>query len=355
MSTVVLVGAGATLAESLPSRPKESFCPPLDSTFFSLCEKAKLTGRATVRTYMLKHFGIDPSKGFTMETVFGYLYSDVFSASPPPGALEAYWALVRMYAAAIARTTNRLRGRSRSGIGALMRTLLLDDDDISLVTFNQDLVIEKALESISDTDAYSDVPWNILSCYQTEFEEFLYPLDGRMFRARGGEGATDPSIHIFKLHGSLNWAWRADTLEDARNSISDPGSRVYCLTSQSVEGDLELDTATRARYLVPVVVPPIYEKGNHFREFLGPLWSGARDEIARADRLVVFGYSFPATDFNARSLLKAAYHSSRSLEEVIVIDTNPYVSSELTQLLDLDSCHQFRSVPAYRTWVQRDN
>ncbi|HYP24934.1 MAG TPA: hypothetical protein VEV43_15310, partial [Actinomycetota bacterium] len=68
MRTVVLVGAGATLAEALPARPPREQLPPLDATFFELCRLARLPGRETVQTYMEDHFGIDPfAGGHTME------------------------------------------------------------------------------------------------------------------------------------------------------------------------------------------------------------------------------------------------------------------------------------------------
>lgn len=42
LKTVVLVGAGASLAEALPSQPSGAMTPPLDATFFRLCERAQL-------------------------------------------------------------------------------------------------------------------------------------------------------------------------------------------------------------------------------------------------------------------------------------------------------------------------
>jgi hypothetical protein len=242
MATVILVGAGASLAEA-GDRTKKSLRPPLDSTFFQLCAAARLDGGATVRRYMHRQFGIDPFlPGYTMEAIFNFVYSDVFSSPRPPGALDAYWALVRMYSAAIARTTNRLRGVSRRGVGSLLRTIWPSDPDIVFITFNQDLLIEKALEAAVSTNSYADIPWNILTTYQRDFAAYLYPMRGASFRSRGGgpEGEAE-SLPIYKLHGSLNWAWRAKTREDARNSIARPGRKIYCLTGQRIEGDLELN------------------------------------------------------------------------------------------------------------------
>lgn len=355
MATVVLVGAGATLAEALPGRPRRAFTPPLDGTFFDLAKRAKLAGRDVVKKYMDREFGIDPFHSYTMESIFNYIYSDVFASPRPTGALDAYWALVRMYSAAIARTTNRLQGTTRNGIGSLLRSLWRTDKDISVITFNQDLVIEKALENASATQAYRDIPWNILTCYARDFGEFLYPTRGEIFRARGSAERLDPSLEILKLHGSLNWVWRAASREDARNSIPRPGKVVYCLTGQRVEGDLELADEETNKHLLPVLVPPVYEKGSQYREFVAPIWAAARARLAAADRLIIFGYSFPSADFSARSLLRGALHQSSRLTDIAVIDVNPSVASTLAEFLELRACSWFRDVPSYKSGQQRDN
>lgn len=276
MATVVLVGAGATVAEALPGRPKRSMQPPLDATFFALCSRAHMTGISTVRNYTETRFGIDPFSGaYSMEGIFGFVYSDLFSSPRPTGALDAYWALLRMYSASIAQTTNRLSGTARTGVGALLRALWMDDKEITFVTFNQDLVIEKAIEAAASTAAYGDIPWNLLSCYDGAFKGFIYPLRGKSFRTRGDRVRVDRSLQIHKLHGSLNWVWRAATREDARNSLPRPGNEVYCLTAERVEGDLRLEDESTNRYLIPLVVPPVYEKGPHYRKFLAPVWGRA--------------------------------------------------------------------------------
>jgi hypothetical protein len=355
MATVILVGAGATLAEALPARPRRSFRPPLDATFFDLASRARLVGGDVVKQYMEQHFGIDPFQGYKMESIFNYVYSDVFATPRPTGALDAYWALLQMYSAAIARTTNRLRGTTREGIGSVLRTLWGIDRDISFITFNQDLVIEKALEAASSTAKYAEIPWNIFTCYRRDFAAFLYPTQGATFRARGERDRPDPSLQILKLHGSLNWVWRAPTREDARNSIPRPGTDIYCLTGQGVEGDLELDEEETEKYLLPLVVPPIYEKGPQYRGFLAPLWAAARRALVSADRLIVFGYSFPSADFSARSLLRGAFHQSTKLGDVTVVDINPSVASLLADFLELRACSWFQNVPSYKSGQTSDN
>ena len=110
MSAVILVGAGATLAEALPTNPSRSMTPPLDRTFFRLCAFAELEGLPTVVSYMYDRYGIDPvASEAGMEEVFNYLYADAISPVASDETLNSYWRLIRMYSRAIALTTPETR------------------------------------------------------------------------------------------------------------------------------------------------------------------------------------------------------------------------------------------------------
>lgn len=109
MKTVIIVGAGATLAEALPSRPQKKLTPPLDKTFFKLIHEAKPPGVNRLNKYMNDNYGIKPiyrDSEHRMEEIFNYIYSDTFSGNPPQGCLDAYWALLKMYHQAMSDTTD---------------------------------------------------------------------------------------------------------------------------------------------------------------------------------------------------------------------------------------------------------
>lgn len=79
VKTVILIGAGATLAAATAARLEETPEPPLDSTFFRLAAKQKLTGFPSVRRYMFRNHGMRLTKDsdISMEKVFNYIFSDV--------------------------------------------------------------------------------------------------------------------------------------------------------------------------------------------------------------------------------------------------------------------------------------
>lgn len=338
--TVLLIGAGATLAEALPSQPSRIRLPPLDGTFLELCRLLDLEGVATLRSYMVDRYGIEPFDGsWRMEEIFNFVYSDAHTPGSGDEALEAYWALLKMYRRAIARTTNWLQHNSRSGVGALIRRVWSEADAITVVTFNQDLVIENALEIMSQTKTYARVPWDIETCYGMKFKEYLYSAQSGFFRS-----AETKSLQVLKLHGSLNWFYLARSAEDAKNSIRSPGKELYCLTNRRIYEGLTYKPARRSSHLLPLIVPPIYEKSSSYKESLGRLWRLARSAIQSADRLIIFGYSFPENDFAARSLLRSSFHQGE-LAEVTVIDASAAVAGRISALLNTPCHHYYRSVP----------
>lgn len=347
MKTVILVGAGASLAEALPQRPARDRLPPLDATFFDLCRVAKLDGRERVQSYMKRSFGIDPFNGrYRMEEVFNFIYSDAFSDDASDECLQAYWALIRMYAAAIARTTNGLIGSSRYGVGALLRFLLRQDPaaEYTFVTFNQDLVIENSIEETVRMARYGGAPWNLREAYGVAFSDFL--------RLRAGSGgfsttAGGPSIRVLKLHGSLNWFYNVRSGVDPKNSIRSPTGALHCLTNRRILSGLQYRGPNRSVDILPLVVPPIYEKASRYQAVVGAVWALARSAFEAADRMVIFGYSFPDADVAARSLLRAAFHRNHSLNEISVIDVSSGVVAGISDLLEADCTHHYRSVRGF--------
>ncbi len=347
---MVLAGAGATLAESAPARPPRTQTPPLDSTFFQLCELAQLEGRATVRQYMTRRYGLDPfADGLRMEEVFNYLYADAISPGSSDETVQAYWLLLRMYAAALTRTTRELKGTSQAGVGALLRHLWnAGTRELDIVTFNQDLVIENALEEMRSTGKYDDLPWDFQNAYATDFEEYWQNPSFASFKPQSLSGE---SIQVLKLHGSLNWMYRARSAEDARNALRSPSGTPGCLLQRVLPIELRaVDSATRRKvHLLPLVVPPIYEKSTHITTQLESVWAAAESTLEQARRLIVFGYSFPDGDFAALAMLRRCFVANDSLNSVTIINPDPTVAGKVAALTGAEEVHLYRSLQALRS------
>lgn len=348
---VFLVGAGATLAEALPGHPTQADTPPLDATFFHLCSKAAYDGKSQLRRYLKSQYGIDPlDGGFGMEEVFNIVYADARSGTPSPGCIDAYWALLGMYRDTIAHTTNRLTGTSRAGIGFLLRFFARKGErDFTFVTFNQDLVIEKAIDAAKKTQRYGSLPWDINNAYEIRFSG-VHTVSRQSRLPFHSEGSPLPKpIHVLKLHGSLNWVYRVRSAADAKNSLRSARGDLKLLNEQTILSRVYDGTGNRRTPLLPFIVPPVYEKSAHIRDVVQPAWDSARQALRTADELVIFGYSCPAADQAARNMIKNAFHHNSSVNHVHIIDPSPSTSARIGELLGAPVVSRYCTVADFVT------
>lgn len=351
MKVVILVGAGATLAEARPRQPSLRERPPLDNTFFRLCRLNGFDGGHDLRKYLKSSYGLDPYKDeHRMEEIFNYIYSDTHSPGSTRLCRQAYWGLVRMYAKAIAATTNPLDGNSRYGIGAILRNLWKVErvSDLSFITFNQDLVVEKAIEhSITEhPGTYGDIPWSIDSCYDVDFDD----IDPVRKNATKFATGSDSSTPVLKLHGSLNWIYES-TFGSYRELLdfleNPPADKLICQNDQTLYEELRYTGGKKNRRTIPFIVPPVYDKDPHSHGVLRPVWAKADEELRSADRLIVFGYSFPETDVAAQTLLKRSYYANEDMSKVTIIDIDSNTASRIADLLGSEAVHYFRDARAF--------
>jgi hypothetical protein len=129
MRTVVIVGAGGSLAQASALRPsRRRLHPPLDLTFFEKAnELSKSVTSVANRVRRLRRV-IEASGLFfdpwappspPMEQFFADVYYEV--ASNDPDAFPVFVELLHLYAVVLAHTTNWMACRNRPGlIGKLL-------------------------------------------------------------------------------------------------------------------------------------------------------------------------------------------------------------------------------------------
>lgn len=99
------------------------------------------------------------------------------------------------------------------------------------------------------------------------------------------------SFQLYKLHGSIN-LWSRDPLK---------GSNLQFVETCNKE---RISESLEEGYF-PYIVPPLSVKDNYYRNTeLGESWQRASSSIKKADRLVVLGYSFPASDWIMKVFLR---------------------------------------------------
>ncbi len=109
-----------------------------------------------------------------------------------------------------------------------------------------------------------------------------------------------PLVPVLKLHGSVNWARRAD--------------------SKQVEIFKRFDDVLTAE-LVPELVPPTWKKT--FEDPVERVWDEAIKKLNTATRIVIIGFSMPPTDMHFKYLIAAGLQNNVSLREVIFVNPDP--------------------------------
>jgi hypothetical protein len=122
------------------------------------------------------------------------------------------------------------------------------------------------------------------------------------------------AIPLIKLHGSANWSY-CPTCGDVQLHV--PGGR------PPVCGG----TVNHPRQ--PLIVPPTWNKGTE-SALMAPLWQAATQELSKANRIFIIGYSAPPTDTYFTFLMASALAKNNNLKEVILV--NPRMPPALVGL-----------------------
>ncbi|MGO9862548.1 MAG: hypothetical protein ACLPLR_02955 [Terriglobales bacterium] len=75
---------------------------------------------------------------------------------------------------------------------------------------------------------------------------------------------------------------------------------------------------------MPLIIPPVKEKTYElFGVLFKTVWTAAEDAIAKADHIIIIGYSFPRTDHKSSALFARAFARRQSMARVSIIDPDP--------------------------------
>jgi hypothetical protein len=336
VKTVLVVGAGGSLANALYFRGQRmrDTLPPLDTTFFEVVQARKIALSAALRTYLRSVLGVDATTTALadrrMEQVFADVFYD-FNERTVGVALDAYIDLVDLYLRVLRETTNWLCADGRRGgpVGTLLAAGAAVSDDVSIITFNHDLVIENEIHR----RARLRPRWCLDRGYGSLSSELnvLVPADRSPTFHVHADGQCDHAraIRVLKLHGSLNWCVRINSARPTANLLSGAAQRDLQLVNrrQLPVGREVYTRRSRGRgrtqwRLWPVVVPPVYAK-QALRGAIQSVWTDARSAVEDADRLVIFGYSLPGIDIEAEKLFERAVARNPRLRWIDVVNPDP--------------------------------
>lgn len=362
MATVVIVGAGGSLAQAAAYRPaRNSGHPPLDGDFFRRATTLAAgnsgirTGVQSLKTAIAAAPEVyDPWErdAVTMEQFFADVYYAVASAATATTALPVFIETLRLYRRVLAQTTNWMAAASRLGaIDRLLRHEMDRSSEVVVVTFNHDLVLESVVARLPRVAG----KWCLRSLYG---DPDLRPLNWNVSGAHPNHRAGcvhSPPLTVLKLHGSMNWLTRTPTLTPAMGTLFPPqrtNRQVYVANQRNII----LEPRTRASgrqggrgwYLWPLVVPPIYDKQRITgMNLLQQVWDKAASAIASAERLVLFGYSIPEADVLAKQMLRTAARGNTSLQCVECINPDPTIVEKVDRLLSPDVIRLFADAGSF--------
>ena len=231
----------------------------------------------------------------------------------------------------------------------------LHDDD-SIITFNWDTLLDRALSQSGRwfTDSgYSIIPRQI---YNDGWREPNYKRS---------------AFELIKLHGSTNWItsypiWNKDKLifthttgdhdvfvyEQASHEYScydgrymagyEPFSYGYYPPNLLVDSIKAEEGHIFGKYTlrngmnvkgsapsngitsIPLIITPIKKKEyGRFGDLFDVLWRKASDKIEKADRIFIIGYSFPTTDTKTNDLFVSSLERRRKIPDVVIINPFP--------------------------------
>lgn len=173
----------------------------------------------------------------------------------------------------------------------------LSEGDV-VISFNYDILMDNALrESKKLTD----------SGYLVHFQK---ASDGQNWRRAEDEPSA---VTLLKLHGSMNWLHCANCNATFLNR-SEKISPEYPSFPKNCPSCGESNV-----YFQRVIVPPILAK-DYSLQPMKYLWGQANRYVARAQEIVIIGYSFPPTDFATEALLRdrLPWSSQRQTRFVVV-------------------------------------
>jgi NAD-dependent SIR2 family protein deacetylase len=181
--------------------------------------------------------------------------------------------------------------------------------DTTFISTNYDICIDNTIVTMSDK-----INNYVMLDYGIDFTNFNLKNSWRR--------PTEPSIKLYKIHGSLNW--------------------LYCpvcngVTITPYEGGVmkQLQRARETRcldcgdYTVPIVIPPTYFK-NISNIHISKVWNAAQNSLRDADVVVFCGYSFPEADIHIKYLLKRVQGSRRKPPLKFVVYNNHEDKQEVT-------------------------
>lgn len=195
-NVVIVAGAGASRAEALHELSPGAPLPPLDTDFFKIASELGLLEDTVLAEYW-EHGNIIEAR---MEDVFCEAWID-WQKFGSEKAQEVLTILLKTLRRVLSQTTDNIECKSDGPMCQLIKNMVdCGAEKVSIITFNYDLVIEKALRTLGAPFG----EWGLQDSYGMSFRMVTYPTQSNVARF-SAKSSVIPNIEVLKLHGSYNW------------------------------------------------------------------------------------------------------------------------------------------------------
>ena len=203
---------------------------------------------------------------------------------------------------------------------SLAATVLQPSD--SIVTFNWDTLLDRHLSGYSNIgDGFSSIGGPFLEYLKLCTAEWENTIDGndirRPYAASGFESYlknTFRSTYI-KLHGSVDVV----CCKNERCRLFEKPLRAGPWTTHLRCGEC-------FESVQPYLIPPLLNKPVRGNPYVQRSWTRAKEIFSDADRICIWGYSLPPTDYWANWLIQNAWRGR--CEKLVVINPDAFLKSE---------------------------
>jgi hypothetical protein len=286
---VILLGAGATLGAVFPNFTPECR-PPLNADFFTQLQRITSKHQKMIRQVMADIVSLFGSNfTLTLEEYFTQLEFLAEAVKLAPAGKPGYSSadlrvkrerLMGALAAVLEMSTDVA---VRQGGGCQLHERLVQSLEAkdTVITFNYDCVLDHALRRHGAGKWSTRYGYTFPTDYAIENED--------AWDADPPANASTKSVHVLKMHGSLNW--------------------------QVSEGDdhhIKMKRRLHRTNGIPkfTVIPPVWNKLAMDQHLFKVLWQNAERAIRNARHIAVVGFSFTPTDLHVQSLFRVALAKS---------------------------------------------
>ncbi len=291
---MIVIGAGASLAEALDHKPvRDREHPPLDATFFQRVKKYRASPLLERIEKQATALGIPDLAGSSPATRLESTCGDTISRSVTTRLrrVRAYFEAIELYASEITVTTNWMMGRSGLIKKVTRRSCAQAAGSASSASIATCWPRTRSACSAQSSGVRLVPDWCLW--LQEAIADTCRP--GRRIRRPVPQRRASGRNPLYRMHGSINWVFKHRDRYPPADLVTKE-RELYLLNHQKLPQNRVLRIrpgAGRPWYSFPLIVPPVYEKHAFIRRHLQEVWDGGTAALESATRVLFWGYRFP--------------------------------------------------------------